>query len=61
MEKVVQKRSLKDFRDRESPWKSRSYLERLCALTEICKTQHNDGTIESGFPRVYRITRKARG
>jgi hypothetical protein len=57
MEKVFAKHSLKDFRQRESPWKNRSYGERIAAMTEICETGKKDGITESGFPLVYRIAR----
>ncbi|WAC20153.1 hypothetical protein OVA24_02015 [Luteolibacter sp. SL250] len=58
MEKVFAKRSLKDFRDRENPWKNRSPLERLQAMAVICQTHGQNGSAQSGFPRVYKITRK---
>ena len=32
MEKTVTKRSLKDFRDRENPWRVRSHEEHLIAM-----------------------------
>ncbi len=57
MEKVVVRRNLQDFRNRENPWKDRSYLERLSAMAVICQTNEKHGQPESGFPRVYRITR----
>ncbi len=57
MEKIVTKRSLKEFRDRESPWKNRSYSERLNAMVVICQTHQKDGPTESGFSRIYKITR----
>jgi hypothetical protein len=61
MEKSVIKRSLKDFRGRENPWKNRNYTERLSAMAVICQTNQKDGPAQSGFPRVYRITRSGEG
>jgi hypothetical protein len=59
VEKVVVKRSLKDFRNKENPWKSRTPLERLEAMAVICQTQQSDNDqSQSGLSRVYRITRK---
>lgn len=58
MEKSVTKRTLKDFRERETPWKNRSYQERLNAMAVICGTTQNDGSAQSEFPRVYRIYRR---
>jgi hypothetical protein len=58
MEKVAVKRSLRDFRNRENPWKNRSHIERLHAMAVICGTDEKHGQAEPGFPRVYRITRK---
>jgi hypothetical protein len=57
MEKIVIKRSLKDFCNRESPWKNRSYSERFNAMAVICQTHQKDGPTESEFSRVYKITR----
>jgi len=57
MEKIVRKRSLREFRDRESPWKDRSYQERLAAMVVICGTEQTDERTEQGFPRIHRITR----
>jgi len=58
MEKVINKRTLQDFRNRENPWKNRTPLERLAAMADICKPKLSHGSAERGFPRVYRITRK---
>lgn len=58
MEKVVSKRTLQDFRERENPWKDRSPQERLAAMMVICQTHANHGNTERGFPRVYRIVGK---
>lgn len=58
MDKIVIKRTLKDFKDRENPWKNRSYEERLIAMAVICGTNQNNGSVEPGFSRVYRITRR---
>jgi len=57
MEKIVTKRSLGKFRERDSPWKESSHSERLEAMTEICHPQNDERATEQGFPRVYRITR----
>jgi hypothetical protein len=61
MEKIVKKRSLADFRDRANPWRISSYEQRLAAMAEICEPNQQHGANQSGFPRVYRITRKPRG
>lgn len=58
MEKVVTKRSLRDFRQRDNPWKDRGPLERLAAMLLICQTHATHGEAERGFPHVYRIVRK---
>jgi hypothetical protein len=58
MEKTVTKRSLKDFRHRENPWKDRSYEDRLVAMAVICGTTQNDGSTQPGLSRVHRITRR---
>ena len=57
MEKIVWIRNLREFRDRESPWKDRSYEERLAAMAVICGTEQNDERTVQGFPRNHRITR----
>jgi len=61
MEKTVIKRTLREFRDRENPWKDRTYQERLRAMAVICGTQQAHGRAESGFSRLYRITRSPAG
>jgi len=57
MEKIVVKRTLRDFSTRGNPWKNRSHEDRLAAMLEICQTQQSDGTTEPAFPRVFRISR----
>ncbi len=61
MEKSVTIRALKDFREKENPWKHRSYEERLIAMAVICGTTQKDGQAELGFPRFYRAFRRGEG
>jgi hypothetical protein len=58
MEKTLTQRSLKDFRERENPWKNRSHEERLMAMAVICGNTQNDGQAEPRFPRIYRVFRR---
>ncbi len=58
MEKVIIKRNLAEFRERENPWKNKPHAERLSAMLVICGTHEQDGKVEPGFSRVHRIARK---
>ncbi len=57
-EKVVQKSSLKEFRNRENPWINSSPAERLNAMAIICQTAQTDENSKRRFPRLYKITRE---
>ena len=61
MEKIVTKRSLKEFREKENPWKYKSFEERMIAMREICEGSIDDQNDKQGFPRVYKITRGKKG
>ena len=60
MEKEVAKRKLASFRDRPNPWKDKTPLERLAAVTEISQAAERNDHAKQGFPRVYRITREGK-
>ena len=53
MEKIVVKRSLKDFRERENPWKNRSHEERFIATAMISGTTQQLEETEPPFARIY--------
>jgi hypothetical protein len=55
----VTKRGLREPDGRAASWLSRTPEDRLTALEAIRQSHHADAT-EQTFPRVYRITRKAR-
>jgi hypothetical protein len=61
MEKIVTQRSLKNFRERENPWKNRSYEERFIATAVISGTTQQHGTPEPGFSRIHRVFRRGEG
>lgn len=61
IEAVIRKRTLNQFKDKENPWKHRSFEERLNAMAVICGTQDDDGKAQQRFSRVYSIVRKTSG
>lgn len=59
MEKVIKKQSLADFRkSRDTSMKERkdgkpgTYAERIAAMSLICKTRTEAGTVERRFRRI---------
>jgi len=54
MEKVVKKRSLSDFRKKPPESELKTAAERLAAMSLICKSRTEDGSVE----RVFRYVRR---
>ena len=60
MKTVVKKRRLHDPKDSAVYWKQATVIQRLEAVEEINRLREKEYA-EQAFPRVYRVTRKARG
>jgi len=59
MEKVIKKRSLADFRKSRATTRKKTenathgtYAERIAAMSLICRTRTEDGTVERRFCRI---------
>jgi uncharacterized protein YqgV (UPF0045/DUF77 family) len=60
MVKVIRKRRLRDEKESMNVWVEATVQERLNAVEKINLLGEKE-YVEQAFPRVYRITRKARG
>lgn len=58
MEKVIQKRSLREFSSRNRGWSERSYTERLDAMALICTTRSKDGKVERRLSGIHPAAKK---
>ena len=60
--KVMVKKPLSQPSSDFAYWQTRPYQERLAALEEICQEYHRwKNDVQSGFQRVYRITKYQSG